>query len=47
MFSNNWECLLNQERLIHVDGVKGSGGHVQTYLVSFVTGIFPGNVYHV
>ena len=43
--SNNYqEYFLNQERLIHVDAVKGSGGPVQTYLVSFVTSVFPGNV---
>ena len=37
--------MFNQERLIHVDAVKGSGGPVKTCLVSFVTSIFPGNVY--
>ena len=44
MYNNNYEYLLNQERLIHVNAVKGSGGPVLTYLVSFVTSVFPGNV---
>ena len=44
MYNNNYEYLLNQERLIHVNAVKNSGGPVQTYLVSFVTSVFPGNV---
>ena len=44
MYNNNYEYLLNQERLIHVNAVKSSGGPVQTYLVSFVTSVFPGNV---
>ena len=34
--------FLNQERLLHVDTVKCTGGPVQTYLVSFVTSLIPG-----